>query len=175
VAERAEGRLASVAGAVIPGGAMQPAVRGEARATAQIARLLATLFEEVICVGSEPPADAAGRRAREFDGPPGVLRDIGSALAAATAERVLIVAADAEDVSPDLLLALVAWPESEAVVPRARGAALPSCAVYRREAALRAIRGEFASQRNDVRGWLETLETAYVDPDALPAAHAPGA
>jgi molybdopterin-guanine dinucleotide biosynthesis protein A len=169
VVECADGRLASVAGAVIPGTAAQP---GEADAAARIARLLAALFEEVICVGSEPPADTQGRRAGEVDGPPGVLRDIGSALAAATAERVLVVAAGAEEASPDLLLALVAWPEAEAVVPRARGAAVPSCALYRREAALRAFREQFASGRNDVRTWLEALDTAYVDPDALPAAGA---
>jgi molybdopterin-guanine dinucleotide biosynthesis protein A len=169
VVECADGRLASVAGAVIPGTAAQPE---EADAAARIARLLAALFEEVICVGSEPPADTQGRRAGEVDGPPGVLRDIGSALAAATAERVLVVAAGAKEASPDLLLALVAWPEAEAVVPRARGAAVPSCALYRREVALRAFREQFASGRSDVRTWLEALDTAYVDPDALPAARA---
>jgi len=175
VVERADGRLASVAGAVIPGAAIQPDVPGEADAAARIARLLAALFEEVICVGSDPPADTQGRRAGEVDGPPGVLRDIGSALAAATAERVLVVAAGTEEASPDLLLALVAWPEAEAVVPRARGAALPSCALYRREVALRALREQFASGRNDVRAWLEALDAAYVDPDALPAVGAPDA
>ena len=101
----------NVAAAVIPGAAPAP---GEARAAAQIARRLASLFEEVVCVGSEPPADTRGRRACEVDGPPGVLRDIASALAAASAERVLVVTAGAEGVSPDLLLALVAWPEAEA-------------------------------------------------------------
>ncbi len=104
-----------------------------------------------------------------------MLRDIGSALAAATAERVLVVAAGAEEASPDLLLALVAWPEAEAVVPRARGAAEPSCALYRRETALRALREHIGSGRGDVRAWLETLDTAYVDPDALPDTRAPEA
>ena len=86
--ERADGRLANVAGAVIPGADAGPPAAGEARAAARIARRLAMLFEEVICVGSEPPADTGARRADEVDGPPSVLRDIGSALAAATAERV---------------------------------------------------------------------------------------
>ena len=168
--ESADGRLASVTGAVIPGAGVQPV---EADAAARIARLLAALFEEVICVGSDPPAGTRGRRAGEVDAPPGVLRDIGSALAAATAERVLVVAASAKQASPDLLLALVAWPEAEAVVPRRRGAAVPSCALYHREAALRAFREHCASGRSDVRSWLEALDTAYVDPDALPAAGAP--
>jgi molybdopterin-guanine dinucleotide biosynthesis protein A len=172
VVECADGRLASVAGAVIPGAATQPR---DAAAAARIARLLAALFEEVICVASEPPANTQGRRAGEVDGPPGVLRDVGSALAAATAEHVLVVVAGAEEASPDLLLALVAWPEAEAVVPRACGDALPSCALYRREAALRAFREQFASGRNDVRAWLEALDTAYVDPEALPAVGAPDA
>ena len=52
--ECADGRLASVTGAVIPGGAAEPE---EAAAAARIARRLAALFEEVICVGSEPPAE----------------------------------------------------------------------------------------------------------------------
>jgi molybdopterin-guanine dinucleotide biosynthesis protein A len=159
--------LANVAAAVIPGAATAP---GETRAAAQIARRLASLFEEVICVRSEPPADVRGRRASEVDGPPGVLRDIGSALAAATAERVLVVTAGAEGVSPELLLALVAWPEAEAVVPRACGTQAPACALYRREGALRAVREQLASGRSDVGAWLEALDTAYVDPQALPGA-----
>ncbi len=173
--ERADGRLANVAGAVIPGAVARPPAPEEARAAARMARRLATLFEEVICVGSEPPADTGARRADEVDGPPGVLRDIASALAAATAERVLVVAAGAEEASPDLLLALVAWPEAEAVVPRARGAARPACALYQRETALRALREQMASGRGDVRAWLEALDAAYVDPDALPDSGAPEA
>ena len=110
------------------------------------------------------------RRNREVDGPPGVLCDIGSALAAATAERVLVVAAGAKQASPDLLLALVAWPAAEAVVPGGCGAAVPWCALYQREAALRAFREHCAPGRSDVRSWLEVLDTAYVDPDALPGA-----
>ena len=122
-------------------------------------------------MGSEAPADTGGRRAGEVDGPPGVLRDIGSALAAATAERVLVVTADAEGVSPDLLLALVAWPEAEAVMPRAcETTQAPACALYRREGALRAAREQLASGRNDVDAWLETLDTAYVDLEAVPGA-----
>ena len=172
MAEFVDGRLASVAGAVIPGAAAQPE---EADAAAQIARRLAALFEEVICVGSEPPADTQGRRAGEVDSPPGALRDIGSALAAATAERVLVVVAGAEEASPDLLLALVAWPEAEAVVPRTREDALPPCALYRRQAALRVFREQLASGCDDVRACLEALDTAYVDLDALPAVGAPHA
>jgi molybdopterin-guanine dinucleotide biosynthesis protein A len=168
MAERADGRLANVAGAVIPG----VAAPGSARAAARIARRLASLFEEVICVGSEPPADTGGRRASDIDGPPGVLRDIGSALAAATAERVLVVAADAEAASPDLLLALVAWPEAEAVAPRASGEAGPPCALYQREEALRALRAQLASGCDDLRSWLEALDSASLDADALPGAAA---
>lgn len=173
--ERADGRLANVAAAVIPGADARPPAPAEAREAARIVRRLATLFEEVICVGSEPPADTGARRADEVDGPPGVLRDIGSALAAATAERVLVVAAGAEEASPELLLALAAWPEAEAVLPRGPGATRPSCALYQRETALRAFREQMASGRSDVRAWLEALDTAYVDPDALPDAGGPEA
>jgi molybdopterin-guanine dinucleotide biosynthesis protein A len=171
MAERADARLANVAGAVIPGAAAPDA----ARAAARIARRLASLFEEVICVGSEPPADTGGRRARDIEGPPGVLRDIGSALAAATAERVLVVAADAEVASPDLLLALVAWPDAKAVAPRAWGEVGPPCALYQRKEALRALRAQLASGCDDVRSWLEALDADSVEPDALPTAAAPDA
>jgi molybdopterin-guanine dinucleotide biosynthesis protein A len=175
VVERADGRLANVAGAVIPGADAGSPAPGESGAAARIARCLAMLFEHVICVGSEPPADTGARRADEVDGPPGVLRDIGSALAAATAERVLVVAAGTDEAGPERLLALVAWPEAEAVLPRAHGAAPPSCGLYRRETALRACREQIASGRGDVRAWLEALDTAYVDPEALPDAGAPEA
>ena len=173
--ERADGRLANVAGAVIPGADAGSPAPGESGAAARIARCLAMLFEEVICVGSEPPADTGARRADEVDGPSGVLRDIGSALAAATAERVLVVAAGAEEASPELLLALAAWPEAEAVLPRAPGAAGPSCGLYQRETALRAFHEQVASGRSDVDAWLEALDTAHVDPDALPDAGSPEA
>jgi molybdopterin-guanine dinucleotide biosynthesis protein A len=169
--ERGDGRLANVAGAVIPGAGSPDG----ARAAARIVRCLASLFEEVICVGSDPPPGTGGRRAGDIDGPPGVLRDIGSALAAATAERVLVVAADTEEIRPDLLLAFVAWPEAEAVVPRAWGEVGPPCALYEREEALRALRAQLASGCDDVRSWLETLDGDSVEPDALPSTAAPDA
>lgn len=177
--DRPDGRLATVAGAVIPGWALESGAGRTApedgRAAAQIVRLLASLFEEVVWVGGDPPAEVAGRRAAAVDGPPGLLRDIGSALAAAAAERVLVVAADGADVSPDLLLALVAWPEADAVAPRPTGSGLPPCVLYRREPALRAARAQLAAGRDDPRDLFEALDTAYVGADALPGVDPPGA
>ncbi|HEY5658887.1 MAG TPA: hypothetical protein VIY27_13945 [Myxococcota bacterium] len=168
MADSSNGRFANVAGALIPGTGAR--ADGAGGAAMRIAELLAALFEEVICVGGAPSAGIAGRRAGDIEGPPGALRDLGSALTAATAERVLVVAADAADVTLERLLALVAWPEAEVVVS-GEGMADPlSCALVRREPALQAVRAEWAAERNDVRRWLDRLSTAWVGPDALPDA-----
>ena len=61
-------------------------------------------------MGGDPPGDASGRRVSDPDGPRCALRGVTSALESAREERVLIVATDLPLVTPDLLLALVAWP-----------------------------------------------------------------
>ena len=108
---------------------------GEPVATRLAARL-ASLCEEVLLVGGAPPAAAPGRRVADPDGPRSALRGLVGALAAARAERVLVVATDLVGVTPDLLLALVAAPEADVVAPRTPGGPEPLCALYRREPAL---------------------------------------
>src|SRR5262245_12769728 len=110
----------------------QIAVGGVAIAT-RVARCLALLCEDVVLVGGDPPADAPGRRAGDGPGPRCALRGVVSALATARAERVLVVATDLPFVTPELLLALIAWPEADAVVPRTADGVHPLCALYRRE------------------------------------------
>jgi len=162
VRELPSGRIATVAGAVIakPG--------GDDREAARAARLLATLFQEVVWVGAEPPAGAPCRRADRVAGPAGDLCDLASALAAAAAERVLVVYAGCARVTPDLLLALVAWPEADVVAPEFLADAPPPIALYRREPALRVLRTQLEDGRSGARAVFDALDSRVVDADALP-------
>ena len=162
------GRFRNVAGAVLTGGASERMgsdkarlrVEGVASAT-RVARCLASLCEDVVLVGGEPPADAPGRRVPDAEGPRCALRGLVSALEAVRAERVLVVATDLPFVTPDLLLALVAWPEADAVVPRSPDGTHPLCALYRREAALAAARQNLAEQRLALSALLDAIDTRY--------------
>jgi molybdopterin-guanine dinucleotide biosynthesis protein A len=147
-------------------------VAGVAGAT-RIARLLGSLCDEVLLVGGSPPPDAPGRRVPDEDGPRSALLGLVSALATARAPRVLVVATDLPLLSPDLLLALVAMPEADAVVPRTPDGAHPLCALYARDAVLPVARANLASGRLALSAvldavhtaWLEGRELILVDPD----------
>jgi molybdopterin-guanine dinucleotide biosynthesis protein A len=170
------GRFANVAGAVLTGGASARmgsdkaalAIGGVASAT-RVARCLALLCEDVVLVGGDPPADAPGRRAPDGDGPRSALRGVVAALEATRAERVLVVATDLPFVTPDLLLALIAWPEADAVVPRTADGVHPLCGLYRREAALAAARKNLAAERLALSALLGALATSYLEGDDLRA------
>lgn len=159
--ESSSGRIGNVAGAVV-------ASHADPGAAVGAARTLAGLFEDVVWVGSDPPADVPGRRAPDVAGPAGALRDIASALAAAPVERVLVVCARRARVAPDLLLALVAWPEADVVVPAAIDALPPPIALYRHEPTLRLIRTQLAADARDARDLFAALEQRSVASDALP-------
>jgi molybdopterin-guanine dinucleotide biosynthesis protein A len=170
------GRFSNVAGAVLTGGASsrmgsdkaQLAVGGVASAT-RVARCLQLLCEDVVLVGGDPPADAPGRRAPDGDGPRCALRGLVAALDAARAERVLVVATDLPLVTPDLLLALVAWPEADAVVPRTPDGDHPLCALYRRATTLAVARRHLAEDRLALSALLAAIETRYLEGDDLRA------
>ncbi len=97
------------------------------------------------------------------------LRGVVAALAATRAERVLVLATDLPFVTPHVLLALVAWPEADAVVPRTPDGAHPLCALYRREAVLAAARRQLASEKLALFALLDALETRYLEGDDLRA------
>src|SRR5690606_20109044 len=151
---RAEGRIANVSAAVLVGGASRRMGRdkahlplgGVALAT-RTARLPAAHFEDVLLVGRAPPADAPGRRVPDPDGPPCALRGLVGALTAARGERVLVVATDLPLLGPELLLALVAWPEADVVLPRVDGRMEPLCALWARERVLPLARAQLAAGR----------------------------
>jgi molybdopterin-guanine dinucleotide biosynthesis protein A len=170
------GRFANIAGAVLTGGASERmgsdkavlAIGGVASAT-RVARCLALLCEDVVLVGGDPPADSPGRRAPDGDGPRSALRGMIAALAATRTERVLVVATDLPFVTPDLLLALIAWPEADAVVPRTADGIHPLCALYRRERALAVARANLAGQRLALSDLLGAVTTHYLEGEDLRA------
>jgi len=164
-----ESRLATIAGALLVGGA-RPDAAARRAAAARNARLLASLFEEVLWVGAPAPEGAPGRSVADREGPPCALRGLVGALESAGAGSVLVLAGEAPGVAPDLLLALVAWPEAAAVVPRRAGRAEPLCALYRRDAVLPVARARLAGGRLALHGLLDALETAYLDADRLSGA-----
>jgi molybdopterin-guanine dinucleotide biosynthesis protein A len=171
-----EGRFATVAGALLLGGASSRMGRDKARlevggvaAATRLARLLDDLFEEVLLVGGEPPLEAPGRRVADPDGPRCALRGVVAALSAARAERVLIVATDLLALTPDLLLALLAFPGADAVVPRREGEAQPLCALYRRDAALAVATRRLAAGQLAVQGLFDELDVAFLEGPDLAA------
>jgi molybdopterin-guanine dinucleotide biosynthesis protein A len=182
VTEAGDGRLAEVAGAVLLGGASARMGRDKARlemdgvaAATRLARRLSALFEEVLLVGGEAPADAPGCRVPDVEGPACALRGLVSALAAARAPRVLVVATDLPLLRADLLLALLAWPETAVVLPETPEGLQPLCALYARETVLpaaraRLSRGELAlhalvAEVGSAR--LAPADLALVDPSGL--------
>jgi molybdopterin-guanine dinucleotide biosynthesis protein A len=133
----------------------------------RIAQRLDSLFEEVLLVGGDPPPDAPGRRVPDPPGPLCGLRGLVGALAAAQAPRVLVVATDLPLVTPELLLALAAFPEADAVVPRSENGLHPLCAVYRRDSVLPAARERLAAGALALHGLLRALDTRELAPADL--------
>ncbi len=176
VAGGAEGRLATIAGAVLAGGRSRRMGRDKSRlaldgvaCATRIATLLAELFEDVLLVGGDPPAEAVGRRVPDAAGPACALRGLVTALESTEAERVLVVATDLPLLTPELVLGLVAMPDAEAVVPRDASGSHPLCALYQREGALAAAKERLAAERLALRDLLGGLETSYLEGAALAA------
>ena len=113
-ANSADGRIASVCGAVLLPAGGASAASGVLR----IASLLDSFFAEVLLVGGTAPPGAPGRGVPAAEGPRCPLTGLVGALEAATADGVLLVGCGVSAVTPALLLALVAWPEAPVVAPR---------------------------------------------------------
>ena len=182
-----EGRIANIAGAVLIGGASARMGNDKAQrlfggiaSAARTSRLLATLFEDVMLVGGAAPADAIGRRIEDVAGPRCALRGIVAALEASHAERVLIVATDLPLLTPTLLLALVAWPVADVVLPR-RGVHIePLCALWSRARAAACARTQLEAGRLALHEVVAQLDARYLeagdlqiaDPDSTALANA---
>ncbi|MBW2420717.1 MAG: NTP transferase domain-containing protein [Deltaproteobacteria bacterium] len=129
----------------------------------RIAGLLADLFEEVLLVGGEAPGDAPGRRVEDPAGPRCALRGLVAALAEAREERVLVVATDLPLLTPDLLLALTAWPEHDVVLPRDADGVHPLCAIYRREGVLAIARERLEAGELRLRALLDRIDCGFLE------------
>ena len=169
-----EGRIANVAAALLLGGASSRMGEDKSHlllagtpAAARIGGLLGALFDDVMLVGGDPPAAARGRRIADVPGPVCALRGLVSALDAAAAARVLVVATDLPLLSADLLLALVAWPEADTVAPRTERGWQPLCAIYRRETVLPVARRRLAAGELALRGVLGAVDTREFGPEEL--------
>jgi molybdopterin-guanine dinucleotide biosynthesis protein A len=178
----ADSRIANVSAALLLGGASTRMGRDKAQlvvgsepAATRLAKLLASLFEDVLLVGGDPPADAPGRRVADIAGPRCALRGVASALAAAREPRVLVLATDLMAITPDVLLGIVAFPEAEAVVPRAHGFAQPLCALYQRDAALAEARLCLERETLALSALLARLELRWLEGDDLAALDPGGA
>jgi molybdopterin-guanine dinucleotide biosynthesis protein A len=165
-----------VAGVVLTGGASARMGRDKTRlglggvpGAVRAARLLASSVEDVILVGGDPPPGAPGRRVPDPAGPACALRGLVGGLAAAAAPRALVLATDLPFVPADLLLALVAWPEAEAVVPWGARGPEPLCALYECEPTLRVARARLEAGELALQGVLAGLRVARLDEAALAA------
>lgn len=174
VHDPAEGRLASISAAVLLGGASSRMGTDKAQLTyaglsyaGRIANLLGNLFETVYLVGGDAPADAKGQRICDEEGPRCPLRGLVSVLEAAESERVLLVATDMPLVSAELVLALVAWPEAEIVLPRTDYGLQPLCAIYQRESVLPRARRALADNRLSLLGLVDEMQTSVLGGDDL--------
>jgi molybdopterin-guanine dinucleotide biosynthesis protein A len=174
-------RFADVGGAVLLGGRSNRMGTDKAalevggmRNDVRVTRLLARLFEEVLVVGGAAPEGLRVRAVPDPDGPACALRGLVGALEAARSARVLVVAVDMPLLTPDLLLALVAWPEADAVVPQTDDGIHPLCALYRRDAVLAAARERLARRELKLRGVLDAVDSCFVGAAALGVVEASG-
>ncbi len=170
----APGRLANVSAAVLVGGASSRMGRDKARlaiagvaCATRIASLLDELFEDLLLVGGDPPEEAPGRRVPDVTGPSCGLRGVVGALESAREERVLLVATDLPLLTPDLLLALIAWPEVDALVARDAHGRQPLCGIYRKRSALAAERERLSQGKLALAGWLDALDAHSLPTDVM--------
>ena len=154
--------LGNVTGALLPGhgeGAHEP--KSEPSFT-RVARLLEAVFEEVLLVGREPASAGPGRAVALPGGPTCPLRSLIAALEAASSERVIVVTPELSPPRPDLLLALTAWPEQEAVMPGDASLDHPYCAIYLRDRVLGIAREQAAKGELSLEVLHGRIETARV-------------
>jgi len=177
-----DARLAIISAALLTGGSGTRLGRDKSHvplagvpAATRLASRLARVFEDVLLVGGEPPDDTPGRRVPDPPGPACALRGVLGALEAARGERVLVLATDLPLVSDALLLALVAWPEADAVVPRVREGRHALCALLSRERVRPIAKRRLGAGELALHGlfgevdtaWLEGEDLARLDPEGL--------
>ena len=166
------GRLANVSAALILPGVAGSNVPGTFNG--EPSGLLGRLFEDVVVVvvggaAADPSLESAVRVPDPETGERNALADLAGALAAAREDQVLVVASDLAWVTPDLLLALIAWPEHDCVAPRIDGEIQPLCCLYRREPALAVIRELLERGESDLAAVFARLDCGILEGEDLAA------
>ena len=163
-------RFKNVAGALLIGGASVRMGQDKAQvdffgetAASRLTRCLDSFCAEVVVVGGALPPGAVGRAVADPPGPRSALRGLVGALRAVTQEKVLVVATDYYGLRMELLLALLACPEANAVVPRDSEYSHPLCALYAREATLARAEEALAEGRLRVGALVESLSPYYLE------------
>ena len=176
-----EGRLETVSGAILLGGASSRMGRDKAAlevagvaAVTRLARLLARIFGDVLLVGGRPPEDAPGRRISDPAGPASPLLGGVAARAAARAPRVRVAATDHLLLTPHQRLGLCSGCCGGVGGTRPSDGPQPLCALYRRAPVLPIARARLASDDLSLRGllgaipevsFLEAGDLRELDPD----------
>ena len=120
------------------------------------------LFDETLLVGGAPSAAWPGTRVRDpaSDGA-GSLNSLLAAWEASAAERVLVADSDEAGRCADLMLALTAWPESDAVIvsePSNEPEVL--CSLFRREVCTEVARETLEAGNASRSAFLKALAQA---------------
>lgn len=124
-------RLGNVTGALL---LTHRADSAESRASAaSIADCFDALFDETLLVGGAPAPDLPGARVDDPKGDAGELHSLLAAWEASASERILVADSDQAGRCADLMLALTAWPESDAVVVSEPSDGEVLCSVFKRE------------------------------------------
>ena len=146
------------------------------------ALLLQRLFEDVVLIGDmgvesgeNETVGIVGRVLERDHISQSKLADLALALEAAREERMLVLAADSDFVTAELLLGLTAWPEHECVAPRIGGALRPLCALYQRDVTLGALRESLEREEPDLSAFLNQLDCGVIEGDDLATLLAPPA
>ncbi|MGI9430863.1 MAG: molybdenum cofactor guanylyltransferase [Myxococcota bacterium] len=128
---------------------------------------ISRLFEDVIGVGRSSDASFPGRCVPDVSGPACPLRGLLGGLDAAREERVLVLGGRHVAPSPELVLALLAAPDADAVVPRSAGGVEPLCALYRRDPVRARARARLEKEPLALSTFLGELDVWHLEGEAI--------
>lgn len=124
-------RLGNVTGALFLTQMRDSAVDRESAGS--VADCFDGLFEETLLVGGTPPSHWPGARVRDPRGEAGELHSWLAAWEACTSDRLVWTDSDEAGRCAELVLALTAWPESDAVIVSDAAGKKVLCGVLRRD------------------------------------------
>ncbi len=162
-------RLGNVAGALL---LTHRKDSGEDRmSAASVADCFDRLFEETLLVGGAPPSLWPGARVHDPRGEAGELHSLLAAWEASTSERVVVSDSDEAGRCADLMLALTAWPESDAVLVSDAMDGEVLCSAFRRERCVEVARETLGAGEASRSAFLVALarsgETQEISVDRL--------